>query len=704
MADRTVRIAVIGDEGVGKSSLVLAAVHNTFTDNPVPTLPPTRLPADTVESYISPAPATLIVDTCSSPEDKQAWELNVQQAHAIVLTFAANDYNSLRRVVMHWIPELERVGARRPIILSACKCDLGDIREERFQSLIQAILLEYRHIETFLESSAKKQQSIPDIFYYAVKSVVHPAEPLVEFITGQLKPLCVKALKRIFLLCDINADGALNDEELNRFQIKCFHAPLQPTELAGVKEVVGERLPGGLNEHGLTLKGFLFLHALFIEKARTETVWTVLRSFGYSDELLIEQKLLDSVDFSHQPDQSVEVSSDGKRLLRRLFTSFDVNEDGLLSDAEQNEMFSASPSSPLEDANLMGIMVQSSDQGFTQKGFASCWAYLAIVNPSKALEHMMYLGLPMDPALMQRQFAISKTRQQERRRGKDFQGRALFQCFVFGAANAGKSSLLQGLVRKHGQPGSNKSEPKEEEGNAGQAPAANIAVNEIPVARGNRQREVMTTLVLREMQEEQIQSFEEDPQALQDECDVAAFVFDGSNIESFKAAQDLLLKLAQLADDTIPCVLIAAKDDLGISMDIQDECGRVAQELRMQVPLQVSSQTDDASPVFSALVTAALTATKFIPETPTLRAKRRSEQASRRTASFIAVSALVVAGVYATYRWSHNSASVTEISRSGDSKDTVASGDRNQTKGGASDVRRDMQAYVKGLFSGWSRS
>ena len=70
--------------------------------------------------------------------------------------------------------------------------------------LIQAILSEYKHIETFLESSAKKQQSIPDIFYYAVKSIVHPAEPLVEFNTGQLKPLCVKALKRVFLLCDEN--------------------------------------------------------------------------------------------------------------------------------------------------------------------------------------------------------------------------------------------------------------------------------------------------------------------------------------------------------------------------------------------------------------------------------------------------------------------------------------------------------------------
>ena len=59
----------------------------------------------------------------------------------------------------------------------------------------------------------------------------------------------------------------------------------------------------GLNNDGLTLKGFLFLHALFIEKARTETVWTVLRSFGYNDELLIDEALLETVDFSRQADQ-----------------------------------------------------------------------------------------------------------------------------------------------------------------------------------------------------------------------------------------------------------------------------------------------------------------------------------------------------------------------------------------------------------------
>ena len=55
---------------------------------------------------------------------------------------------------------------------------------------------------------------------------------------------------------------------------------------------------------GLTLAGFLFLHALFIERGRLETTWAVLRKFGYSDALRLSEETLAAVSFARAPDQA----------------------------------------------------------------------------------------------------------------------------------------------------------------------------------------------------------------------------------------------------------------------------------------------------------------------------------------------------------------------------------------------------------------
>lgn len=60
----------------------------------------------------------------------------------------------------------------------------------------------------------------------------------------------------------------------------------------GVKRVVKEKVQEGVNDLGLTLTGFLFLHALFIEKGRLETTWTVLRKFGYNDDIELRKENL----------------------------------------------------------------------------------------------------------------------------------------------------------------------------------------------------------------------------------------------------------------------------------------------------------------------------------------------------------------------------------------------------------------------------
>ena len=61
------------------------------------------------------------------------------------------------------------------------------------------------------------------------------------------------------------------------------------------------------------------------------------------------------------------------------------------------------------------------------------------------------------------------------------------QCFVFGASGAGKSSLLQGLVKKKSDAGSG-SGPVDVP-SPQKASAATTAVNEISVTQGHKQRQ-----------------------------------------------------------------------------------------------------------------------------------------------------------------------------------------------------------------------
>lgn len=119
-ADKTVFITVIGDSGVGKTSLITAAATETFPDHPPPVLPPAKLPADTTPEGVP----VVITDTSSRPEDKQAFEAACRGASVIVLCFSMEKPNTLRRVSSHWMPELRRLGLTVPILLVGCKSDI----------------------------------------------------------------------------------------------------------------------------------------------------------------------------------------------------------------------------------------------------------------------------------------------------------------------------------------------------------------------------------------------------------------------------------------------------------------------------------------------------------------------------------------------------------------------------------------------------
>jgi len=121
-------------------------------------------------------------------------------------------------------------------------------------------------------------------------------------------------------------------------QRKCFDAPLQLQELEGIKEMVRERAEGGVRDDGLTEAGFLYLHTIFIQRGRLETTWTVLRKFGYGEDLKLTESFLlpgsvhhprlcivltyrSRFDVPH--DCSVELSPKGYQFFTDIFETFD---------------------------------------------------------------------------------------------------------------------------------------------------------------------------------------------------------------------------------------------------------------------------------------------------------------------------------------------------------------------------------------------
>ena len=56
--------------------------------------------------------------------------------------------------------------------------------------------------------------------------------------------------------------------------------------------MVREHEDGMVQDEGLTEAGFLYLHTIFIQRGRLETTWTVLREFGYGEDLKLTEAFL----------------------------------------------------------------------------------------------------------------------------------------------------------------------------------------------------------------------------------------------------------------------------------------------------------------------------------------------------------------------------------------------------------------------------
>ncbi|KAI1232441.1 hypothetical protein IHE44_0006903 [Lamprotornis superbus] len=495
---KDVRILLVGEPRVGKTSLIMSLVSEEFPEEVPPRAEEITIPADVTPERVP----THIVDYSEAEQSDEQLYHEISQANVICIVYAVNNKNSIDKVTSRWIPLInERTDkdSRLPLILVGNKSDLVEYSS---METILPIMNQYTEIETCVE----------------------------------MKPACIKALTRIFRISDQDNDGTLNDAELNFFQRICFNTPLAPQALEDVKNVVRKNLSDGVADNGLTLKGFLFLHTLFIQRGRHETTWTVLRRFGYDDDLELTPEYL-FPPLKIPLDCTTELNHHAYLFLQSIFDKHDLDRDCALSPEELKDLFKVFPYMPWgPDVNNT---VCTNERGWiTYQGFLSQWTLTTYLDVQRCLEYLGYLGYSILAEQESQASAITVTRDKKIDLQKKQTQRNVFRCNVVGMKGCGKSGVLQALLgRNLIRQRQIRAEHK-----------SYYAINTVYVYGQEKY------LLLHDVSDS---DFLTDAETI---CDAVCLVYDVSNPKSFEYCARIFKQ--HFMDSRIPCLVVAAKSDL----------------------------------------------------------------------------------------------------------------------------------------------
>ncbi|XP_063473062.1 mitochondrial Rho GTPase 2 isoform X10 [Symphalangus syndactylus] len=572
---RDVRILLLGEAQVGKTSLILSLVGEEFPEEVPPRAEEITIPADVTPEKVP----THIVDYSAEQTDEELRQ-EIHKANVVCVVYDVSEEATIEKIRTKWIPLVNggsTRGPRVPIILVGNKSDL---RPGSSMEAVLPIMSQFPEIETCVECSAKNLRNISELFYYAQKAVLHPTAPLYDPEAKRLRPACAQALTRIFRLSDQDLDQALSDEELNAFQKSCFGHPLAPQALEDVKTVVCRNVAGGVWEDRLTLDGFLFLNTLFIQRGRHETTWTILRRFGYSDALELTADYL-FPPLHVPPGCSTELNHLGYQFVQRVFEKHDQDRDGALSPVELQSLFSVFPAAPWGPE--FPRTVRTVAGRLPLHGYLCQWTLVTYLDVRSCLGHLGYLGYPTLCEQDSQARAITVTREKRLDQEKGQTQRSVLLCKVVGARGVGKSAFLQAFLGR----GLGHQDTRE------QPPG--YAIDTVQV---NGQEKY---LILCEVGTDGLLAT-----SLDAACDVACLMFDGSDPKSFAHCASVYKH--HYMDGQTPCLFVSSKADLpegvAVAGPLPAEFCR-KHRLPAPVPFSCAGPAEPSTTIFTQLATMA---------------------------------------------------------------------------------------------------
>ncbi|KAL0814577.1 hypothetical protein Bca101_071020 [Brassica carinata] len=293
-----------------------------------------------------------LIDTSLRPEDKGDIIREVKEADAIVLTFAMDRLETLDRLSEYWLLLFRHLKVRVPIVVAGYSVIQKEHNTIDTEEITTPIRQQCREIEICIEWSAPRLSDISwlaqAVFVQAQIAAMNHIGPVYDQVTNSLKPRCVAALEHIFELNACDNDYILSDDGLNHINARCFSIPLMPSRCRALIKSVQELCPEGVKENRLTVDGFLVLITKLIMDRKLRTLWTMLRTFGYNNDIRLVDEMIPYSSFKRILDQSVELTNEAIGSLRRVYHRFNN-----LGPQMMESLFETAPERPEDKGDVI---------------------------------------------------------------------------------------------------------------------------------------------------------------------------------------------------------------------------------------------------------------------------------------------------------------------------------------------------------------
>ncbi|ETI31164.1 hypothetical protein F442_21687 [Phytophthora nicotianae P10297] len=445
---QVVRIEVLGDEKVGKTSLICSLVSRHFSEKVPSVLLNVQIPAEESDENV----IISITDTSSRVSDLMRVTNAAKRSDAILLVYDLTRPETFQRL-RRWLDFIAK-NKEIPVVLVANKVDINAVTpttDGPYASQVRNLVNTYPFVVSEVECSAKNFTQVAQAFFLAQKAVLYPVAPLYNEKKRQLQPKCRKAIKRAFRLYNRDRSGILSREELNEYQYDCFGVRLLSAEIDTLMDYLSSVVPTGVapDRSGLLVEGFIYLWWLFIDRNRPESGWQVLRSLGYNNDLHLEIPRERLQLPPYEEDQSAQLTPQAVEFLTNLFRQFDANKDNNIAENEVEDIFSicedesapwttcSAISSPL----LYERTLVDGKPTMSLEVWLACWSFVAQENPQKLLETLFYLGYndKLFPAV---EFVKSRSLTRKAMRIE----RNVVSCYIFGSPESGKEHFVHTFV------------------------------------------------------------------------------------------------------------------------------------------------------------------------------------------------------------------------------------------------------------------